>query len=391
MEITYRFYSHADAEQTNQLAHAAFEIAPFPPETWQKMEEQHHATVLAEKGQQIVGAIPFDLRDFLIRPGLSLKTAFAHMVCVDEHHRSRGVGSGMMRFARENLPTFSEAMFVYTGSEGVAPYTFYQKNKFIDLHYSRFHQLDHPSGELPSGLQVQPFIPEQIGEGVLNACYQQAYADYAGFPVHTPGYWREMMEGIIFAEIPTEFQIATEYHGGDLAGYALLGFANHSCTILELACASSSQTGIARLIQAAACTAGQRGCKDLRMLASTHHPATPVLTDLGFQTISREDAMVTAGMVFQFEAVWQKLCANRPPFGLSIWTPTRRLELTGPGAPVHLEMKDTILERLFLCRESFAAAWEAETITSSSTRLPVSVLTDLFQSCRWVYHWFEWI
>jgi hypothetical protein len=101
--------------------------------------------------------------------------------------------------------------------------------------------------------------------------------------------------------------------------------------------------------------------------------------------------MVTAGMVFQFDALWMRLTASKPPFGLSIWTPTRRLELAGPGPALQLEMKDSILQRLFLCRENFQAAWEAETITSPNPNLPLDTLTYLFRPSHWVFHWFEWI
>jgi GNAT superfamily N-acetyltransferase len=391
MSILYRFYQPGDAGQTNQLAHAAFEIAPFSAEIWQKMEQHDHVTVLAEEEGKIVGAIPFDLRDFLLRPGLSLRAGFAHMVCVDEKFRARGVGSGMMRFAKEHLPQFCEGMLVYTGGEGVAPYTFYEKNNFIDLQYSRFFEQDQPKAAFPPGIQVMSFIPEQIGEEVLNTCYQQAYAQYGGFPIHAPGYWRRMMEGIIYAEIPTEFMIAVNIRAANLAGYAIFGFDAEGCTILELASAASNPQEIAQLIQAAVAEAGRRGCKHIQMLASTHHPAAPLLIRAGFQPNPREDALVIAGMVFQYEALWNRLTASHPPFGLRIWTPSRRLELPGPGLPLQLEMKDSVLQRLFLCREDFQAAWEAETITSPDPRLPLTQLSLIFQPCRWVYHWFEWI
>ena len=236
-----------------------------------------------------------------------------------------------------------------------------------------------------------PFVPEQIGETILNACYQQAYATFAGFPVHAPGYWRRSMESIIYAEIPTEFWIAADYRGSDLAGYAIFGFDAEGQTILELASRTNDPQDIAPLIQAAAAETGRRGFKNLKMLASTHHPAASVLAQAGYIPNPREDALVTAGMVFQFEAVWQKLTASRPPFALRIWTPTRRLELSGPGQPLELEMKDSVLQRLFLCREDFAAAWEAEMITSPSPNLPLSELAEVFRPCRWVFHWFEWI
>lgn len=391
MSILYRFYQPKDAEQTNQLAHVVFGIAPFPAETWQKMEEHDHVTVLAEDQGKIVGAIPFDLRDFLLRPDVCVRAGFAHMVCVDENYRCKGVGSSMMHFAKEHLPEICEGMFVYTGGEGVAPYTFYEKNNFIDLHYSRFFGRDPLAMPFPAEIRILPFVPEEIGESVLNKCYQQAYAGYAGFPVHAPGYWRKAIEGIIYAEIPTEFLIALDFRGPELAGYAIFGFDEEGCTILELSSTARETTGISSLIQAAVAEAGRRNCKNIKMLASTHHPAAPALAQAKFQSSPRVDALVTAGIVFQFDSLWNKITAANPPFGLRIWTPTRQLELSGPGQMVTLEMKDSVLQRLFLCRENLRAAWDAETITSPDPHVPLTKLAELFRPSPWVFHWFEWI
>lgn len=392
MAIQYRFYTPQDAAQTNRLAHAVFaEIAPFPPEVWQQMEENHHVTVLAEEDGCVVGAIPFDLRDFLIRPGVSVRAAFAHMVGVDARGRSKGVGSGMMSFARANLPSICDGMFVYTGNEGVPPYTFYEKNGFIDLHYCRFFSLESPAADFPPGINLQSFDPARVGEEALDRCYQDAYAGFAGFPVHAPGYWRESLASIIYAEIPTEFHIAFQKKEGELLGYAILGCEGEACTVLELA-ARPNQPGLIRdLLTAALAHASSRGLKRVQMLASACHPALPVLYQLGFQPDPRAEASVTAAVIFQFETIWQKLTCGQPPFSLEIWTPTRRLELPGSGRRVRLEMKDGLLQRLFLCRERFSSLFDSEQITSPDETVPREALDTLFAPAPWVFHWFEWI
>ena len=391
MPLEYRFYTAKDAEKTNQLAHAAFPIAPFPADVWQKMEDRDHLTVVADDAGWIVGAIPFDLRDFLIRPGVSLRAAFAHMVCVDEAFRGKGVGSALMHFAKQNLPQFCEGMFVYTGSEGVQPYTFYEKNGFIDLHYSHWWEMEHPSAEIPSGIQVGSFLPEIIGEETLNDCFQRAYRCNGGFPIHAPGFWRKTMDGILYAEIPTEFAFVSKRRGDALAGYAILGISIDGCTILELAADPAETNLTADLLTGCAAEASRRNLTSIQTLSSTHHPAISELPRAGFHGNPRADAMVTAGMVFNYPALWQRLTAGHPPFGLNIWTPTRSFVLEGPGETIHLEMKDSVLNRLFLCREDVRAAWEAETITSPAASIPLDEMAAIFQPARWVFHWFEWI
>jgi GNAT superfamily N-acetyltransferase len=401
MTITYRLYRPSDAEQVNDLAHNVFNLAPFSAEVWQHMEEGEHVTVVAAEGDKIVGAIPFDLRDFLIRPGLSIRSAWAHMVCVDAEYRSRGIGSGMMKLARvqlageqlagQHLPRICEAMFVYTGSEGTAPYTFYEKNGFVDLHYSRFFTLTNPKANAPLDVEVTPYDPARIGEENLYAAFQRAYQDYAGFPVHYPGYWQRAIESIIYIEIPTEFYIATLTQETELSGYAVFGFIRGHATLLELAAGPAEPGLIDKLLQAVIAAAAARGVEMVNMLACTHHPAASALLELGFQPDRRANAEVVAGVVLEFDRLWNKLAGENPPFGLEIWTPSRTLKLPGPGKPITLEMKESTLQRLFLCREDLPAALEAERITSPHLSLPLEALQTIFQPAPWVFHWLEWI
>jgi predicted N-acetyltransferase YhbS len=391
MPITYRLYRPSDAEQVNDLAHRVFNLAPFSAEVWQRMEDHDHITVVAAEGDRILGAIPFDLRDFLICPGFSIRIAFAHMVCVDEDYRGRGIGSGIMWLAKEYLPGHCQAIFVYTGNEGVKPYTFYEKNGFVDLQYSRFYTFTDSVAIAPEQVQIQSFDPAAIGEGVLNAIYQKAYAPYAGFPTHAPGYWRRALHSIIYVEIPTEFYIALARGGRELAGYAIFGLIRGQITILELAVDPDEPELSHDLIQAVVAEAASRKITQINMLAGPHHPTLPALHTLAFQPVPRAEAEIIAGLVLRFDQLWDKLTASQPPCRLRLWTPSRSLELPGPGEPVTLEMKEETLHRLFLCREDLSAALQAERITSPDLDLPQEALQKIFQPIPWVFHWLEWI
>ena len=129
----------------------------------------------------------------------------------------------------------------------------------------------------------------------------------------------------------------------------------------------------------------------VNILASAHHPATPVLLALGFQPDQRAHAEIIAGLALRFDLLWEKLSGGAPAFGLDIWTPSRSLLFPGPGAPLAFEMKESTLHRLFLCRENFSAALEAEQITSPTLNLPLEDLQRIFQPAPWVFHWLEWI
>jgi hypothetical protein len=295
------------------------------------------------------------------------------------------------QLAGQRLPQLCEAMFVYTGLEGAPPYTFYEKNGFVDLHYSRFFTLTNPKAKAPLDVEVTPFDPARIGEENLYAAFQRAYQDYAGFPVHYPGYWQRAIESIIYIEIPTEFYIATLTQETELSGYAIFGFIRGYATLLELAADPAEPGLIEKLLQAVIAAAAARNVEMVNMLACTHHPAAPALLELSFQPDRRANAEVIAGVVLEFDRLWRKLTHANPPFGLEIWTPSRTLKLPGLGKPITLEMKESTLQRLFLCREDLPAALETERITSPTLDLPLEALQRIFQPAPWVFHWLEWI
>ena len=395
MPITYRLYEPQDVEQTVEVIHRVFHVYPILYATWTRMENQDHVTVLAEQDGRLIGAIPFDIRDFLIRPGVSLRAAFAHLVSVDAPYRNAGVGSGMIKFAKENLPAVCDGLFVYTGSEGRAPYTFYEKNGFVDLQYSRFYSLPVTRGTVPADVRVVPFDPVARGEQEICEAYQRVYAEYAGFPVRFPGFWEQAMDSIIYVEMPTDFYLAQVHRGAELCGYAIFGFAREGATILEMVATPqddpSQETISEKLLKAIVAAVAERGVPEVRMLASYHHPALPALHNLGFQPNDRSDSEIISAVAFHFDWLWTKLAGEEPPMALHIWTPEREFDLSGDGPRVTLEMKHSTLQRLFLCREDFRVAFETERITSPDASLPMDALQHIFRPAPWVYHWLEWI
>jgi hypothetical protein len=192
-------------------------------------------------------------------------------------------------------------------------------------------------------------------------------------------------------EIPTEFHIALLRQEVGLAGYAIFGVVRGHVTILELAADPAEPSLPRELIQAVAAFAAAHQIPSVNMLGSVHHPALPTLLALDFQPDSRSNAEIIAGLTLRFDLLWDKLTASRPPFGLRLWTTSRSLELPGPGKPVVLEMKESALHRIFLCREDLSAALQAERITSPDLDLPLEALQQIFQPAPWVFHWLEWI
>ena len=87
-----------DTADVLQVRNAIF--PPITEEDWDQYYPQMTA-VLAYLGDEPVGAIPLDEREFLLAPGLSVPVAFENAVGVKEEYRSRGIGTAMIEVAGE--------------------------------------------------------------------------------------------------------------------------------------------------------------------------------------------------------------------------------------------------------------------------------------------------
>ncbi|MGQ9553149.1 MAG: GNAT family N-acetyltransferase [Anaerolineae bacterium] len=390
--MRYRLYRPDDVVQVVGVVGRAFpHVGPFTAEAWAKMEEHEHVTVVADDDGRIAGAIPFAIYNLLIRPGVAIRAAFAHAVAVDEPYRNRGVGSAMFDCAKSELKSDCDGLFVYTGGEGHAPYTFYQRNGFVDLLYSRPYRLTELPRQMPAEVQVVRFDPVAMGLA-MNDVFQAAYAAYAGFPVRSPSYWQEVVQAIIYVEIPYDFRIAYVGEAGHMDGYVVFGLRPEHAMILEVAVRPQAAGAIESLLQAAAATATECSIKELRLFASAAHPAFGALHKLGFQASGREAGVrIIAGQLLSFDAVWRRLGGEGSGLALHVWAPGQELDLPGKGPALTLEMKRDMLHRLFLCRESVSAALASERITSPSPILPLAQLENVFRPAPWVYHQIEWL
>jgi hypothetical protein len=193
---------------------------------------------------------------------------------------------------------------------------------------------------------------------------------------------------LIYVELPTRFFLSARYAADQLEGYAILGLASGHVSVLEIA---DSPQDYELHLRAAVHLANREGSATVHMEASAAHPVVPALLSAGFQPGPRERAEIIAAQVFHFERIWQLLAGDNPPFGLKIWTPQRNFVLPGSGPVITVEMKESLLQRLFLCRENLAHLIQSEQITTPDTDLPLDWLLEVFAPARWVYHTIDWI
>jgi hypothetical protein len=356
------------------------------------METGDHVTFVAEERGHIVGMMPFALRDFQIRPGVSLRAAFAHMVAVEGEWRGRGLGSAMMAYARAELRSLCDGLFVYTiVQDGHSAYNFYKRNGLVDLQYSWLLRLDTLSAGMPEGVAVSPWPAPTIKEEALRTVYQKAYADYAGFPVRKPQYWSGATSSIIFEELPQDLYLATCWGATELQGYAIFGVRGSTAVVLELAVLPGDETRVEGLLQGVVAGANDCGADRVEVFASQAHPILGHLFKLGFRAEDHPTLRVTAGRVENLTRVWLELVGRSQGPAVRLLTDEGQIELEGEGALVRLRMAEPVLHRLFLCREDIGACISRERIASPDRNIPIERLEHIFRPAPWIYHHLDWI
>jgi GNAT superfamily N-acetyltransferase len=391
--VRHRVWCADDAEQTVRLAHRAFPgTERVARESWAKMESGDHVTFVAEEKGHIVGMMPFALRDLQIRPGVSLRAAFAHLVAVEDGWRSHGLGSAMMAYARTELRSLCDGLFVYTiVQNGHSAYNFYKRNGLVDLQYSWLLRLDTLSARMPDGVVVSPWRAHTIKEVTLRSVYQKAYADYAGFPVRKPEYWSGATSSIIFEELPQELYLATCGGATELQGYGIFGVRGSTAVVLELAVLPGDVAHVERLLQGVVAGANGCGADKVEVFASQAHPIFAYLFKLGFRADDHPTLRVTAGRVENLKRAWLELVGSSQGPSVRLLTDEGQIELEGEGALVRLRMAEPVLHRLFLCREDIGACISRERIASPDRNIPIERLEQIFRPAPWIYHHLDWI
>lgn len=152
-EITYREYRPEDAESFVRLHDSAFPA--IPAGYWPRWSASAPVTAaVAILDGAVVGTVPFHFRDFLVRPGVAVRVACEFSVCVREDLRDRGVGSGLMRAAKQFLRGRCQVMMVHREDERSAAYRYYARNGHHDVAYLRPWARRGEAGVAASGVET---------------------------------------------------------------------------------------------------------------------------------------------------------------------------------------------------------------------------------------------
>ncbi len=359
---------------------------------------------IAISGSQVVGAIPFHIRDFQINPRVTIRGAFEHAVIVAESMRDRGIGSQMMDAARQFLAPQCDALMVYRGGERSIGYRFYTKAGHHDLSYLRPYVLESPAPQPPQKVSRSQHDLLLEREAEYDAVFRSAFGSFGGFRQRGPGYWADAFSSAYFDMIPQELVLLTLEEAGAIQGYALLSRepekrVHNSAHLLELATRGGS-AGLARPLLREAMTVCAEWDTDLRAYSADHSPYAALLVELGLRAVPRaESSMMTMAYVIDPAAlgprVWQEN-DEAAPLEVSVWTPQREA-LIHPATcttskTVMLEMKEDTLTRLLFSRLDLRAAVRQELVTVVGGSEPdVDAIARALPFAPWAYHHLDYI
>ncbi len=384
-----------DTADVLQVRNAIF--PPITAEDWDRYYPQMTAA-LAYRGDEPVGAIPLDQRDFLLAPGLSVPVAFENAVGVKEEYRSQGIGGAMIESAREFMADRCDLLMVYRGGERSTGYRFYVKSGHQDLLYLRPAHWIPPPGLSSEAEQADIEVRHECEAEILQA-YSSTYASYGGHAPRHPGYWQQALSSQVFITVPHEILFYRYPAAGAIVAYGIFGIPcqqgyTETVRVLEIA-SSNGPAGAAEVIKAAGAEAHKRDIA-VTDYVSVAHPYRDLYRQFGFAEGERQ--MNIMGQVIAPQRLFQRVCRGPEALAdlkINVWTPTKDYGLfEGPQAKteITLEGKDIIIERLLTRRLDVVSAVKHDLLTIRNGDGDIAErLGEALPFAPWVHHHLDWI
>lgn len=280
MTLEYRLSGPDDAQRVLDFVEANG-FNPRDVETWRGLDMD---AATAWEGDELVGAIPFQLRPLLIRPGEVRMVAHETTVAVEADRRSAGIGRAMQDFLKSE-PFGAAWLTVYRELPDSPAYRFYQRNGFepIDPIVSWFAPQPFDSAE-DSDRAVVIVDPDDAPHDDLDAFRRRVFADRPGSVDRT---WRPLQRWLAVHPYRARyrFAIAMVVKNDSITASAVLGIGKlHSDTeridILEVADTDGAAEGLLSAVVAHAATAG---LEPIRWPLSGSDPHTELVRGLGWE------------------------------------------------------------------------------------------------------------
>lgn len=373
--------------------------AIFPPLTLdQWLATKTMTGAVAYLGDDPVGCIPMDQRDFLAAPDTPIRVIFENAVGTREDMRSKGIGTAMIDAAGEFLSDRIDVMMVYRGGERTDGYRFYEKSGHRDLIYLRGMTWREASGRTQGvGVGGPAEMAEDADE--IHAAFAATYGELAGFPPRSAGYQHAQLDHQIYTVIPQDTVYLRYPDRGELEAYCILaghteGKPDRPMMVDEMA----SRTGDEAMRKVLSAVGAEAASRERAVTRHSSHddPFRPLAREVGF----REDLRSTMIMarIVRPQALFEKTCVDAglvEDLKINVWTPSQDYVLhEGPEARVEItiEGKDAEITRMLCRRLDVQRAVDHDIISiRNGTPEIAERLGSALPFARWVYHHIDYL
>jgi predicted acetyltransferase len=350
---------------------------------------------VAREGDELVGFIPLQYREQVLRPGVMVPVVYENAVGVAVGKRGQGIGSKMMDEAAQFMSDRVDAMMVIRGGERSIGYRFYRRSGHGDLMYARSYCLP-PEVAWPqadeAGISILDRKRWLALEPQLLALYELKYGGFGGGQRRGSGYWEMILNGHVYKE--HKWWLLSLTSGDRLMGYlvASQGLHEDSPDVYVYEVVGADDGAVERLIRYA-CRYATEGRYAIEFESvSLANPIRSLLRRMGF--VELESTPQIMARILRPDRIFRRLSTGSgllDTLSLTVSTPHRTLPVNDPPQPrykVRIETKEHLLSRLFCCRLNLAAALEMELVRWDAHDPGLKrELSQVFGFAEWV-QWF---
>jgi len=390
-----RIYEY-DPREADELL--AFRNAIFTPVTRAQWQAMDCTGIVARDADQLVGFIPLQFRLQSLNAQVSVPVVYENAVGVMEGRRGEGIGSQMMDAGAVFIDDRADLMLVIRGGERSQGYRFYRKSGHSDLSYASWYHLEPEVGwstEDETGFSVLPREEWLSLEPQLLSLYRRHYGLYGGGRQRDPGYWRQFLDGHVFAA-SKRWLVTLHDEGGALLGYlvAVQGQRHAGGAVRVYEVVGEGETSVERLLRFGRRFAGEG--QYVVPLVSLANPIRPLLRRMGFAEGESEPHVMAR--LLRPDRLWQRLSQGSglaDVLSLTVVTPHRTMEVNRPPDAhyaVRLETKEHFAARLFCCRLDLDAALDMELVRWQNADSGLRrELCRIFAPCDWVQWYTDYV
>ena len=390
--MDFRVYQDTDQKSVLDLIRRS-DSTSRRDDTW---ADNDMTASLAYDGTKLIGAIPFEPRNFSLGNADSINVLWVSGAHVEAEYRNKGIGRKLDEITRREFSEKYQAIFVYRQDENSRAYKWYESLGYYPLlsilalkknTNSDFYPFyDFQCQEIEGGLD----IPES---DMFECFLRNGGNESGGSPNRYLGYWSKRLRAHCYKEHYKYF-ILMLTKNDQIISFVILGETKFKDNIERLEileyCVKSDNQAQKELLSSVQQFAVERKVAEIRLQLSQQDSLLPWARELGFEIRWRSNIM---GVIINLPALFDRLM-NEYPYSISIETPGFGIWENSKGKKdLELFMSDNELTRMLFNRSDISCAVKEGRvlILSEACHDAFLQLNLLFPLNKWKYFQVDYI